>query len=127
MTQPATSHPLDPLSKTEIEQTSSAIKDSPEFPSDDCIFCSISLIEPNKAEFQEWKHAANEAPTLPRRSEAVIRNRRSRTTLRATVELMNGSSKLLSLEEIPNATPPLTVDETVRHLMLDQHRSLLSL
>lgn len=75
-------HPLDPLSRAEISQTVSILKDGPAA-AETFSFISVELREPDKEALRSGSKTAREA-------EAVLIDQGTKTTYEATVNLDSG-------------------------------------
>jgi primary-amine oxidase len=101
---PATKHPLDPLSKEEITATVEVLKASGKV-SDGSRFPIIVLHEPPKDEVLRFTPGG----AMRREAFAVVYERASNTTFETVVDLKNKS--VISWQAIPGAHPALMIEE----------------
>jgi len=106
-------HPLDPLSATEIDAAAKVLRDSKTFPATG-MFSTIQLNEPPKDEVLRFAPGAS----FRREAFSIILDRERNKTLEAVVDLR--ANKLISWKEIPGVQPLVlsgeydVVDELVR-------------
>jgi primary-amine oxidase len=99
-------HPLDPLSATEIQAAADLVRVHPDL-SDWVSFVSLILDEPTRDELARF--AAGEP--VERRCVVIMRDRRKLGTFRAVVSLSRGC---VAESQWVDAQPSMTVDETDR-------------
>lgn len=99
-------HPLDPLSRTEIEAASLAVQKHLGLTPDNVVknlrFVAISLLEPRKEDYINGKSG-------PRSAEVVALNPSSGMAIESQVDLEN--NKVVATKELPAGTQPLLTPE----------------
>jgi primary-amine oxidase len=104
LARPALTHPLDPLSKPEIESVARILKASGKVP-EGSLYPAISLREPPKAEVLAYRPGQ-----LSRReASVVVFDPVHSRTFEAVADLR--SSKLVDWKEVPGVQPSITVEE----------------
>ena len=100
----AATHPLDPLSKKEIEQAANCVKKSPQFPST-AMFPLIVLSEPSKDEIKSFKTGKS----FTRESLIWVLDRKKNKTFKAICDLKTDHLKLWQEEK--NVQPMVLIEE----------------
>ncbi len=101
---PTGTHPLDSLTAEEVPKAAAILKEK-EGLGDEARFVSIVLHEPHKQRVREWK----EGEPVPREAFMVVRNKATRGTYEAIVDLTN--EEVVSYEEIPGVQAAITFEE----------------
>ena len=104
MTAEPIAHPLEPLSAAEFRATAAILRRD-QAVGESWRFASIELKEPAKAEVVAWRTG----DAVPRRSLAVLWDRRTNQTYEAVVDLVG--DRVDSWTYVPGVTPNFTVDE----------------
>lgn len=104
---PRPAHPLDPLSVTEIKATTTVIKEY--FAGRDISFNTITLKEPSKRAYLEWKE--HKGPFPPRVAYYVILEKGVPGIKDGLVDLVN--MQVLSVQPLASKQPILTVEDLV--------------
>ncbi len=97
-------HPLEPLSASELERVAAVLKRDRGL-RDTARFVFIELHEPPKADVLAW----TPGEPFERRGFAILRERAERATYEAVVSLTSDS--VVSFERIDDVQPPITVEE----------------
>ncbi len=97
-------HPLDPLSKEELESTVAALRDAGKV-ADSTRFVLIHLHEPPKAKVLAYRPG----DVLPRQAFAVLYDWANNTTSEAVVDLSD--KKLVSWKKVPRVQPAILPDD----------------
>jgi Cu2+-containing amine oxidase len=101
-----TSHPLDPLTRDEINAAAQVLKDAGKV-TDKSRFSTVVLSEPPKAEVLAFRPGGE----ARREAFAVVYEREANKTFEAVVDVKG--KRLVSWKEIPGAQPPMLIEDVL--------------
>jgi|tagenome__1003787_1003787.scaffolds.fasta_scaffold20945197_2 primary-amine oxidase len=105
-------HPLDPLTATEVEAATAAVKAAKGL-ADTARFVYVSLYEPSKAEIIAYEAGNGAIPPPPRLVKVIIRERSQRTTYEAIITL-DADAQVAALthwRQVPGVQPSVMLEE----------------
>src|SRR5437763_1361506 len=105
-------HPLDPLTATEVEAATAAVKAAKGL-ADTARFVYVSLYEPSKAEVITYEAGNGAIPPPPRLVKVVIRERAQRATYEAivTFDADARAAALTQWRQVPGVQPSVMLEE----------------